>query len=60
MDEMLDAAIAMGGGVEYCHGLGTKLGSWATREWGDALTLARGLKHAVDPQGILNPSKLGL
>ena len=60
VDEMLDAAIAMGGGVEYCHGLGTKLGSWATREWGDALILARGLKHAVDPQGILNPSKLGL
>ena len=60
VDELLSAAIAMGGGVEYCHGLGTKLGAWAVQEWGDALLLARRLKHAVDPNAILNPGKLGL
>ena len=60
VDELLSAAIAMGGGVEYCHGLGTKLGAWAVQEWGDALLLARRLKHAVDPNVILNPGKLGL
>ena len=60
VDEMLEEALAIGGGVEYCHGLGTKLGPWAERDWGDALVLARRLKHAVDPGGTLNPGKLGL
>ena len=57
---MLEEALRLGGGVEYCHGLGVKLGDWAEREWGDALLLARRLKRAVDPNGILNPEKLGL
>ena len=60
VDAMLESALALGGGVEYCHGLGAKLDPWATREWGDALILARLLKRAADPEGILNPGKLGL
>jgi FAD/FMN-containing dehydrogenase len=60
VDQLLSGALAMDGGVEYCHGLGTKLDVWATREWGDALLLARRLKRAVDPNGVLNPGKLGL
>jgi FAD/FMN-containing dehydrogenase len=60
VDELLAGALAMDGGVEYCHGLGTKLSAWAEEEWGDALPLARRLKLAVDPNGILNPGKLGL
>jgi FAD/FMN-containing dehydrogenase len=60
VDELLSGAIAMGGGVEYCHGLGTKLQAWAVEEWGDALPLARRLKQALDPNGTLNPKKLGL
>lgn len=57
---MLDRALGLGGGVEYCHGLGVKLAGWAEREWGDALLLARRAKSAVDPMGVLNPGKLGL
>ena len=60
VDAMLEEALRLGGGVEYCHGLGLKLDAWAEREWGDALLLARRLKRAVDPNGILNPEKLGL
>ncbi len=60
VNELLAGALRMGGGVEYCHGLGTKLAGWADHEWGDALLLARRLKGAVDPNGILNPGKLGL
>ncbi|MDA1175420.1 MAG: FAD-binding protein, partial [Chloroflexi bacterium] len=60
VDELLAGALRMGGGVEYCHGLGTKLAGWADQEWGDALLLARRLKGAVDPNGILNSGKLGL
>ena len=54
------APLRWGGGVEYCHGLGTKLQAWVVEEWGDALPLARWLKQALDPNGTLNPRKLGL
>lgn len=60
VDAMLDEALRLGGGVEYCHGLGVKLAGWAERDWGAALPLARLLKRAADPQGVLNPGKLGL
>ncbi len=60
VDAMLEEALRLGGGVEYCHGLGVKLAGWAERDWGAALPLARLLKCAADPQGLLNPGKLGL
>lgn len=60
VDAMLEEALRLGGGVEYCHGLGVKLAGWAERDWGDALPLARLLKRAADPNGVLNPGKLGL
>ena len=60
VDRLLGEALAMGGGIEYCHGLGTKLEPLAVDEWGDALPLARLLKGALDPGRVLNPGKLGL
>lgn len=60
VDAMLEEALRLGGGVEYCHGLGVKLAGWAERDWGGALPLARLLKRAADPDGVLNPGKLGL
>ena len=60
VDRLLDMALSMGGGVEYCHGLGVKLAHLAPREWGDALPLAQRLKRALDPNDTLNPGKLGL
>jgi FAD/FMN-containing dehydrogenase len=60
VDTLLDMALTLGGGVEYCHGIGMKLDRHTAREWGDGLHLARRLKEAVDPAHILNPGKLGL
>ena len=60
VDELLDLALQMGGGIEYCHGIGVKLDRWMDREWDGGLSLARRLKHAVDPGATLNPGKLGL
>ncbi len=59
-DAMLARALELGGGVEYCHGMGVKMLPWVELEWGDALLLARRAKAAVDPAGALNPGKLGL
>ena len=60
VDRLLGEALAVGGGIEYCHGLGVKLDPYAPDDWGDALLLARRLKQSVDPKRTLNPDKLGL
>jgi FAD/FMN-containing dehydrogenase len=59
VEALLSLALELDGGVEFCHGLGAKLAGWAEREWGTALPLARRLKSAVDPAGVLSPGRLG-
>ncbi|MSQ12945.1 MAG: FAD-binding oxidoreductase [Dehalococcoidia bacterium] len=59
-DEMLRVANDMGGTMEYCHGVGLKLGSQMERELGPAMTLLRDVKKTLDPKGIMNPGKMGL
>lgn len=49
-----------GGSVEYCHGVGLKLAPLMEREHGDTLEAMRSLKRCLDPNGIMNPGKLGL
>jgi FAD/FMN-containing dehydrogenase len=60
VDEMLTVAQEMGGSMEYCHGVGLRLAHLMPREHGLGLEVMRALKGALDPQGILNPGKLGL
>jgi FAD/FMN-containing dehydrogenase len=60
VDRLLRLALAMGGGIEYCHGIGVKLAPLMADEWADALPLARRLKGSLDPRRTLNPDKLGL
>ena len=60
IDQVLRLAQDMGGTMEYCHGVGLKLGYLVEREWGSGLEVARRLKRALDPNGIMNPGKLGL
>ena len=60
VDRLLSEALALGGGIEYCHGLGVKLNPYAPDDWGEALLLARRLKQSLDPRQTLNPGKLGL
>ncbi len=49
-----------GGSVEYCHGVGVKLAPLMSHEHGDNLELMRSVKRCLDPNGIMNPGKLGL
>lgn len=60
VDELLMVAQDLGGSMEYCHGVGIKLGHLMERELGVGMEVLRRLKRAVDPAGILNPGKLGL
>ena len=60
VDSVLRLAQDMGGTMEYCHGVGLKLAHLVEREWGSGLEVARRIKRALDPDGIMNPGKLGL
>ncbi len=59
VDRVLRLAQEMGGAMEYCHGVGLKLGHLVEREWGSSLEVVRRIKRALDPYGIMNPVKLG-
>jgi alkyldihydroxyacetonephosphate synthase len=49
-----------GGSMEYVHGVGVRLGHLMTRELGGGINVLRSLKALLDPDGIMNPGKLGL
>lgn len=60
VDALLRAAHHAGGSIEYCHGIGMRLAHLAPLEYGSARDALRAIKRALDPNGILNPGKLGL
>jgi FAD/FMN-containing dehydrogenase len=60
IDELLRRAQALGGSMEYVHGVGVKLAHLLAEELGPGLDVARRIKGALDPGRILNPGKLGL
>ncbi len=48
------------GSIEYVHGVGVRLGHLMARELGSGMAVFRSLKASLDPDGIMNPGKLGL
>ena len=52
-------ALAHGGALNEHHGIGFKLGYLMPEMYGSAWALLQTLKDALDPQGIMNPGKLG-
>ena len=60
VEEVLTLAQDMGGVMEYCHGVGIKLGHLLAREMGVGHDVVRAMKQALDPANIMNPGKLGL
>jgi FAD/FMN-containing dehydrogenase len=46
--------------MEYVHGAGIRLAHLMEREQGAGLAVLARLKTALDPDGVLNPGKLGL
>lgn len=60
LDDVIHRAQALGGSMEYVHGVGLKLGHLVRDELGAGADVARRIKDALDPLGTLNPGKLGL
>jgi FAD/FMN-containing dehydrogenase len=60
IDALLVACQDLGGSMEYVHGAGRRLAHLMPREHGEGLDVLRRIKAALDPEGMLNPDKLGL
>ena len=58
VDRVLRDAQAMGGTMEYCHGIGLKLAHLVEEELGSGMSVGRRIKKSLDPAGILNPGKI--
>ena len=58
-DLVLTTAIDLGGTISAEHGIGVAKAGWLERLHGPAHVAAlRAIKHALDPQGLLNPGVL--
>ena len=58
-DAAIQASIDNGGSLNEHHGVGLKLGRFMRVQHGAAFELLQRVKDAWDPDGILNPGKLG-
>jgi alkyldihydroxyacetonephosphate synthase len=56
----MTAALDAGGVMNDHHGVGIKLGPYMRRQHGAGLDAMRRLKAALDPNGVMNPGKMGL
>jgi alkyldihydroxyacetonephosphate synthase len=54
------AALANGGVINDHHGVGLKLGSLMKEQYGSSMMIYDGLKKLFDPNGIMNPFKMGI
>ncbi len=52
-------SLAHGGMLNEHHGIGLKLGHLMPEQYGPAWPLLQAIKDTLDPQGIMNPGKLG-
>jgi alkyldihydroxyacetonephosphate synthase len=57
---VLEAAGGAGGNVSHHHGIGLLKGQALQKALGEGRVALQGLKALFDPDGILNPGKLGL
>lgn len=53
-------ALANGGVINDHHGVGIKLGGLMQEQYGNSMMIYRGLKKMFDPNGIMNPFKMGV
>jgi alkyldihydroxyacetonephosphate synthase len=55
----IETSLDNGGIINEHHGIGLKLGRFMRQQYGPAFDLMLAIKNAWDPDGIMNPGKLG-
>jgi alkyldihydroxyacetonephosphate synthase len=56
----LEAATRVGGTISHHHGVGLLKAPYMIAEHREAMAILEAIKHSLDPDGIMNPGKLGL
>ena len=56
----LDTVVAHGGSISHHHGVGMLKAKWMGPTLGAQMGMAQALKDKLDPDGLMNPGKLGL
>ena len=59
-DQIVDIALEMDGTCTGEHGVGIGKRNALEKEHGEAVNLMRAIKHALDPQNLMNPGKVFL
>lgn len=59
-DQIVDIALEMDGTCTGEHGVGVGKRKALAKEHGEAVDLMRAIKHALDPQNLMNPGKVFL
>jgi alkyldihydroxyacetonephosphate synthase len=59
-DEVMARTVALGGAISHHHGIGLNRGRHLATALGPAYDVLLAVKRALDPNGVLNPGKLGL
>jgi len=57
-ERLVTRALSMGGTCTGEHGIGLGKMDWLVAEHGEAVSVMRALKQALDPENILNPGKV--
>jgi glycolate oxidase subunit GlcD len=60
VDELAEFILELGGTITAEHGTGLARAPYMEKQLGPALDVMRSIKKALDPNGILNPGKMGL
>lgn len=57
-DAGMRATLEAGGTISHHHGIGMLKTRWMREELGSGILVVEKLKHALDPEGIMNPGKV--
>jgi alkyldihydroxyacetonephosphate synthase len=59
-ESIMDTVIQHQGAISHHHGIGLLRAPWLAKSLGNSMEVLATLKKSLDPNGILNPGKLGL